>query len=208
MKSVKLICCGIYERSLGGWAAVAVDEDSGENLFELSGGFQNSNACRMVLAACKAGLERLDEPSRIALDTDNDYLINALAKKWAEMWRRHDWKLKTGGKAKNVDLFEPILDSSAKHEIECQRVNVLSLEPDWCRCRLLAAKARSAGNLPFDTGYEDQLYAKSAEASQRTQEYDEYALDRDLFGPPKPTRGAKGYGGAGVRTSRRANYVR
>jgi ribonuclease HI len=122
---------------------------------ELSGGFRSTTNNRMELRACIEGLGALKHPCRVVLYSDSRYVVNGIAKGWAERWRANGWKLSKRRKAENVDLWEQLLDLCVRHDVEFRWVRGHAGNPDNERCDQLAVEAAARSDLPPDTAFED-----------------------------------------------------
>lgn len=84
---------------------------------ELSGGEAETTNNRMELTAVIEALSSVKEPCEIVLTSDSKYVIDALSKGWAESWRAKGWRKSDGGQALNPDLWEKLLELTAKHRM-------------------------------------------------------------------------------------------
>ena len=112
-----------------------------------------------MLAAIKA-LEELRYPCRVTLWTDSKYLSDSIKLGWAKSWRSKGWKLKSGDKAKNIDLWIRLLEQCEKHQVEFVWVKGHDGHPENERCDELSVAASQAENLPADEGYESETSPK------------------------------------------------
>ena len=71
----------------------------------------------MELTAVIEALSSVKEPCEIVLTSDSKYVIDALSKGWAESWRAKGWRKSDGGQALNPDLWEKLLELTAKHRM-------------------------------------------------------------------------------------------
>ncbi len=134
----------------GGYGAVLL---YGNQRKELSGGFRLTTNNRMEITAALVALEALREPCRVTLYSDSQYLVNAMAKGWAQRWQANGWKRNKREDAVNPDLWERMLELCRRHTVEFQWVRGHSGTEENERCdRLAVAAARDSG-LPDDPGY-------------------------------------------------------
>jgi len=98
----------------GGWGAILI-----YNAHEkaISGGEKNTTNNRMELTAAIKGLELLKEPCVVMLYSDSKYLVDGLAKGWAESWKKRGWIKSDKTPAKNPELWERLLDLCQTHKV-------------------------------------------------------------------------------------------
>ena len=116
MKTVTLYTDGACSGNPGpgGWGAIL--EYMGHEK-ELSGGEESTTNNRMELTAVIRGLEALKESCVVELYSDSKYVIDGLQKGWAEGWRSRGWVKSDKKPALNPDLWERLLDLTAKHQL-------------------------------------------------------------------------------------------
>lgn len=117
MPKVKLYTDGGAEPNpgTGGWAAVALFGDSGEQV-ELSGGAERTTNNRMELTAAIEGLEALAEGSVVDLYTDSVYLRRGITE-WLAGWRKSGWRRRDGQPVKNVDLWRRLAEVVTRRQV-------------------------------------------------------------------------------------------
>jgi len=98
----------------GGWAAIL---RYGEHESELSGGEAETTNNRMELIAVVMALEAVREPCRVTLYSDSKYVVDAMDRGWAKGWRERGWRLADKSPAKNVDLFQRLLELTEIHQV-------------------------------------------------------------------------------------------
>lgn len=96
----------------GGWGALL---RYGNHEKELSGGAIDTTNNRMELQAAYEALRALEEPCRVTLYTDSEYLKKGITE-WLPNWKRRNWQRK-GGKLANVDLWMKLDEEVERHEI-------------------------------------------------------------------------------------------
>jgi len=121
---------------------------------ELSGGFQHTTNNRMEILAAIEGLHTLEEPCRVTLHTDSQYLVNAITKGWVRRWQANGWQRNKQEVALNVDLWTRLLPLLEQHEVTFVWVRGHAGNPDNERCDELARLAAQQPHLPVDEGYE------------------------------------------------------
>ncbi len=96
----------------GGWGAILL---YGRHERELSGGDKATTNNRMELQAALEALRALNEPCKVTLITDSNYLKKGITE-WMPGWKQRNWRRK-GGKLANVDLWKQLDDEIGRHTI-------------------------------------------------------------------------------------------
>ena len=107
---------------------------------ELSGGETLTTNNRMELLAAIRALEALTRPCRVTLTTDSVYVRDGITK-WIHGWRRNGWRTADKKPVKNADLWQELLDATARHQIDWNWVKGHSGDPDNDRVDMLASDA-------------------------------------------------------------------
>ena len=123
----------------GGWAAIL---RCGRKQREISGGEAPTTNNRMELTAVTRALQALNEPCRVTVVTDSEYLANAFRQKWIEKWKRNGWKTAAKEPVKNKDLWLVLDALAARHQIAWTWIRGHAGHPENERCDELVAKAR------------------------------------------------------------------
>ena len=123
----------------GGWGAIL---RYGEKTKELSGGEKNTTNNRMELTGVISALQALNQPCRVQLYTDSQYVVNAMEKGWAVSWRAKGWRRSNKEPALNPDLWEILLQLCEKHEVTFHWVKGHAENKYNNRCDELAVAAR------------------------------------------------------------------
>jgi len=123
----------------GGWGAIL---RYGEKTKELSGGENNTTNNRMELTGVISALQALNQPCRVQLYTDSQYVVNAMEKGWAVSWRAKGWRRSNKEPALNPDLWQILLDLCEKHEVTFHWVKGHAENKYNNRCDELAVAAR------------------------------------------------------------------
>ncbi|PLX97349.1 MAG: ribonuclease HI [Desulfuromonas sp.] len=89
----------------------------GEHVRELSGYAPETTNNRMELLGAISGLEALKEPCRVRLTTDSQYLVKGMTE-WIAGWQKKGWKNSKKEEVANRDLWERLLELTAKHQVE------------------------------------------------------------------------------------------
>ena len=129
---------------------------------EFSGAFLETTNNRMELTAAITGLQKLTRPCSITLYSDSQYLVDAMNKGWAISWRNNNWRLKSKGKAKNIDLWQQILELSSLHQVKWVWVRGHADNPFNNRCDTLATSAIKEKEPLEDKGYKRETESKAS----------------------------------------------
>lgn len=111
---------------------------------ELSGFEAQTTNNRMEMMAAIAGLEALKRPCRARVTTDSQYLYKGITE-WIHGWRKKGWKNSKKEEVANRDLWERLLELTAKHQVEWHWVRGHNGHPENERCDELARAAITAG---------------------------------------------------------------
>jgi ribonuclease HI len=121
----------------GGWGALI---RMGPHEKELSGGEAHTTNNRMELLAAIRGLEALTRPCHVTLVTDSAYVKNGITQ-WIHGWKRNGWRTADKKPVKNADLWQELIEASARHRIEWTWVKGHAGDPDNERADRLASDA-------------------------------------------------------------------
>ena len=119
----------------GGWGALL---QFGPHTREISGFAPDTTNNRMELSAAVKALENLKEPCRVTLYSDSAYLVNTFQKDWLTKWQRNGWKTSNKGPVENQDLWQQLLQLTAKHPVQWVKVKGHSDNEFNNRCDKLA----------------------------------------------------------------------
>ena len=118
---------------------------------EMSGGFSRTTNNRMELMAVIIGLEAiLWENAQVEIWSDSTYVVKAINEGWLSNWENKGFK-----KVKNVDLWTRFIPLYRKHRVNFHWLKGHAGHPENERCDRLAVAAYKRGDLPPDTGYEN-----------------------------------------------------
>ena len=123
----------------GGWGAI-LSYNGIEK--ELSGGEKQTTNNRMELTGVISALSALKEPCIVELWSDSKYVIDALEKGWAQGWRKRGWVKSDKKPALNPDLWEQLLNLTAKHEMHYHWVKGHADNEKNNRCDEMAVERR------------------------------------------------------------------
>lgn len=135
----------------GGYGVVLLRPSGRE---ELSRGFRTTTNNRMELLAAIAGLEALARPCAVTLHSDSRYVVDGMAKGWAERWRAGGWMRNRREPAVNPDLWERLLSAASRHEVAFNWVRGHAGNRENERADRLANDAAGGRSLAVDEGYE------------------------------------------------------
>lgn len=137
MKQVELFTDGACSGNPGpgGWGAIL--RYNGHEK-ELSGGAAQTTNNRMELTAVIEGLKALKEPCHVQLCSDSKYVIDGLEKGWAANWKKNGWRRSDKSPALNPELWEELLELTAKHTLTYHWVHGHQGHPENERCDALA----------------------------------------------------------------------
>ena len=137
MKTVTLYTDGACSGNPGpgGWGAIL---EYKEHRREMSGGEAETTNNRMELTAVIRGLQALKESCVVELYSDSKYVIDGLSKGWAVSWQKNGWRKADKKPALNSDLWEQLLELTAKHEMRYHWVKGHADNPNNNRCDELA----------------------------------------------------------------------
>ena len=110
---------------------------------EASAGYRSTTNNRMEVLAAVEGLKMLKRPCVVELYSDSQYLVNAIEKGWLSKWESNGWyrDAKHKEKAKNVDLWQQLIQAMAPHEVTFHWVKGHADNPNNNRCDALAVEA-------------------------------------------------------------------
>lgn len=117
-----------------------------------SAGYRLTTNNRMELMAAIVALEALQEPCKVTLSTDSQYVRQGITS-WIHNWKKRGWKTASKAPVKNIDLWQRLDSALSQHQIDWQWVKGHAGHPENERCDELARNA--AGNpILDDSGYQ------------------------------------------------------
>lgn len=119
----------------GGWGAIL--QYNGHEK-EISGGDKLTTNNKMELLAVISALEILKEPCEVDLYSDSKYVIDSITKGWAVGWKARGWKKADKSPAKNIELWERLLNLLEIHNVTFHWVKGHVDNPYNNRCDELA----------------------------------------------------------------------
>ncbi len=156
----------------GGWAAIIRSPDGREQTLSGSATLTTNN--RMEIRAALEALRRLPRGKdvHVLLRTDSRYLADAIGKGWAARWRQKGWRLSSGDRTENIDLWEPLLEELDQRTVRVEWTKAHDGDPLNERCDSLA-RSEAEHATGVDEGYtaertEKSTHRKSARTAPRT----------------------------------------
>lgn len=134
----------------GGYGAIIISD---LECIPLSGGYRLTTNNRMELFACIHALAHLEDRCNVTVYSDSQYLVNGISKGWALNWKRNNWLQSDRKRAKNIDLWDPLLSLVEKHRTQFVWVKAHNGHPENDRCDQLANATANGPNLLEDEGY-------------------------------------------------------
>jgi ribonuclease HI len=134
----------------GGWAAIVRYSDGVEQV--LTGNAPQTTNNRMELTAVIEALRALPQSSRVAVNTDSQYVRRGIGE-WLPGWVAAGWRTRSGRPVANADLWRVLREQAARHTIDWRWVRGHSGNPDNERVDRLARAARGGdASLPAAAG--------------------------------------------------------
>ncbi len=139
MKAVTLVTDGscLGNPGPGGWAAIL---RFGDQKKELWGSAPEATNNRMEMTAVIEGLSSLQEPCRILVEIDSEYVKNGITK-WMDAWKRRGWRTVSKQPVKNKDLWLKLDEALSRHHVKWEWVKGHAWHADNNRCDELARQA-------------------------------------------------------------------
>lgn len=98
--------------NIGAWSVVIVKPD-GEQ--EISGDVGDVTENQLAILAAIKAFEQLKSPTSISVYTDKEYLQKGMSQ-WIRGWLRKGWRNSEGEPVKNRELWERLLEVTARHQ--------------------------------------------------------------------------------------------
>lgn len=121
MKKVTLYTDGACSGNpgVGGWGVVLIYNKIEKRL---SGAVPATTNNRMEMTAVIVGLQSLKYPCEVDVYSDSAYTVNAFLSGWVDGWRKNGFKKADNKPVANVDLWEILIDLTAKHKVTFYKV--------------------------------------------------------------------------------------
>lgn len=123
----------------GGYGAILIYNGKEK---EISGGEENTTNNKMEMLGVIKALELLKEKCDVEIYSDSAYVVNSINNKWVYSWKKNNWIKSDKSKAKNIDLWERMLDLISFHNVKFIKVKGHADNEYNNRCDKLAVKAR------------------------------------------------------------------
>ncbi len=116
MKEIVLYTDGSCSKNPGpgGWGAILQYK---QHKLELSGGAVSTTNNQMELTGVIEGMKALNEPCKVELYTDSQYIVNAINKGWLRNWQKNGWKKADKSPVLNKELWLEIIELFNKHDV-------------------------------------------------------------------------------------------
>ncbi|RLB40237.1 MAG: ribonuclease HI [Deltaproteobacteria bacterium] len=121
----------------GGYAAILRYRNKEK---EITGYHPHTTNNRMELMAAIKALEQLNEPCKVKIYTDSNYLAQGMTS-WLPRWIKNNWKTSKKEPVLNKDLWQRLLRLSKIHEIQWNWLRGHSGHRENERCDFLAKEA-------------------------------------------------------------------
>ncbi len=135
----------------GGWAAI-LRLVSTQAEKELHGGYSKTTNNRMEIMAVIEGLKALNEPCKVDIFSDSQYVCNAIQKRWLSTWRKNNWVKADKKPVKNRDLWEALWPLLTMHQATFHWVKGHAGHAENERCDVLAKMQAALPSQPEDPG--------------------------------------------------------
>lgn len=123
----------------GGYAAILIYNGVEK---EISGGQKDTTNNKMELLGVIEGLKMLKEKCKVNLYSDSAYVVNSINNGWVFTWKKNNWIKSDKSRAKNIDLWEELLQLIDFHEVTFIKVKGHSDNVYNNRCDKLAVLER------------------------------------------------------------------
>lgn len=123
----------------GGYAAILIYNNTEKEIF---GAEKSTTNNKMELMGVIKALEILKEPCDIQIHSDSAYVVNSINNGWVYSWKKNNWIKSDKSKAKNIELWEKLLNLIEIHNIVFIKVKGHADNDYNNKCDKLAVKAR------------------------------------------------------------------
>lgn len=121
----------------GGWGALLF---YGKHEKILSGAEDNTTNNRMELMAAIQALAALQQPCKVDLHTDSQYVQKGISE-WLPGWKKRGWVKADKKPVKNADLWQALEHEASRHQVSWHWVKGHSGHPENDRVDALANEA-------------------------------------------------------------------
>lgn len=98
---------------------VYVDRAGATHIREFSV-YDEGTESAVTLCAMVAGFRRLIRPCEVAVHTENEFVRNAISKRWLNAWERRGFKKAGGGELKNEKEWRQVAMASRIHRVSVE----------------------------------------------------------------------------------------
>lgn len=128
----------------GGWAAIIIDNVSGERE-EISGGITRTTNNRMEVMAAVCALRKIPAGTSVNLYTDSAYLRKSVTEGWLDNWKVNGWFNTNKKSISNKDLWVELDNLISERSVTFRWVKAHSGNPhnEWCDQLAKAAAVNS-----------------------------------------------------------------
>ena len=123
----------------GGYGAILIYNGKEK---EISGGEENTTNNKMEMLGVIKALEMLKEKCDVEIYSDSAYVVNSINNKWVYSWKKNNWIKSDKSKAKNIDLWERLIELISFHNVKFIKVKGHADNEYNNRCDKLAVMAR------------------------------------------------------------------
>ena len=123
----------------GGYGAILIYNGKEK---EISGGEENTTNNKMEMMGVIKSLELLKEKCDVEVYSDSAYVVNSINNKWVYSWKKNNWIKSDKSKAKNIDLWEKLIELISFHNVKFIKVKGHADNEYNNRCDKLAVMAR------------------------------------------------------------------
>lgn len=123
----------------GGYGAILIYNGKEK---EISGGEENTTNNKMEMMGVIKALELLKEKCDVDVYSDSAYVVNSINNKWVYSWKKNNWIKSDKSKAKNIDLWERLIELISFHNVKFIKVKGHADNEYNNRCDKLAVTAR------------------------------------------------------------------
>lgn len=133
---------------IGGCAAILRGKDGTEIL--VSAGEQAATSNRMELKAAILAFETLQQPSRVTVRVDSEFVFFGMTER-AARWEARRWRTTKGKPVENLDLWQHLIAVAAPHQVSWHLLKGLGRSSMKERVATLASEGRERQALHRET---------------------------------------------------------
>jgi ribonuclease HI len=110
----------------------------------------------MELSGAIEGLAMFENPVKVLLRIDSQYVVKGIMEGWAKKWRKNGWMRTKNEPAENYDLWKKLLELTEKHDVIFEWIKGHAGHDENERCDELARAVSAQKDLPADINYEEK----------------------------------------------------